>query len=53
MIYDVAESPILNYLEINGRLEFENDNGKDLTLQSKYIFVRAGELVIGSDVKPF
>jgi hypothetical protein len=31
MIYDVAVSPILNYLEINGRLTFEN-NTKDLTL---------------------
>ena len=48
MIYDVAdadsptkETPILNYLEINGILTFE-DADKDLTLRSNYIFVRAG-----------
>ena len=43
MIYDVpdADAPILNYLEINGILTFEDDI-KDLTLRSNYIFVRAG-----------
>ena len=46
MIYDLKDSPILNYLEINGRLTFEDDiDGR--ILRSNYIFVRAGELIIG------
>ncbi len=54
MIYDVADAnaPILNYLEINGILTFE-DGIKDLTLRSNYIFVRAGQLIIGTSTKPF
>ena len=52
MLYDVAVSPIINYLEINGRLTFE-DGVKDLQLNSYYIFVRAGELLIGNETNPF
>mmetsp|Transcript_29264 Transcript_29264/g.28392 ORF Transcript_29264/g.28392 Transcript_29264/m.28392 type:complete len:776 (-) Transcript_29264:1803-4130(-) len=50
MILDV-DTPILNIVEINGRLTFQ-DNG-DKHFQAKYIFVRAGELLIGSEEEPF
>ena len=55
MIYDVNDSmsPILNYLEIDGILTFENNGTQDLTLRSRYIFVRAGQLVIGNKTNPF
>lgn len=52
MLYDLAESPIVNLLEINGRLTFE-DGVKDLHLRAKYIWVRAGELVIGTETSRF
>ena len=52
MIFDV-DSPILTYLEINGILTFENNGTADLTLRSQYIFVRAGQLIIGNSTHPF
>ena len=51
MIYDIEDSPILEYLEINGRLTFLQ--GSNLTLNTKYIFVRAGQLIIGTEEEPF
>ena len=51
MIYDLEESPILEYLEINGRLTFLY--GYNLTLKTKYIFVRAGQLIIGTEEEPY
>lgn len=51
MIYDIAESPKLDMLEINGRLTFLE--GADLHLHANYIFVRAGELNIGNSTDPF
>ena len=51
MLYDLEESPIFNYVQINGRLTFEPV--KDLHLRAKYIFVRAGELIIGEQDNPF
>ena len=51
MLYDIEESPILNVLQINGRLTFEP--AKDLHLRAKYVFVRAGEFIIGEQVNPF
>ena len=53
MIYDVADSTLLTYLEINGILIFENNGTVDLTLRSRYIFVRAGQLIIGNKTNPF
>jgi hypothetical protein len=38
-------------VEINGRLTFEE--GKNLHLRAKYVFVRAGELIVGSAEVPF
>ena len=52
MLFDLEESPIIEMLQINGRLTFEN-NEKDLHLRTKYIFVRAGELIIGTKEEPF
>lgn len=52
MLYDIEESPKFNMIEINGRLTFE-DAGNDLHLKAKYIFVRAGELIIGTPEIPY
>lgn len=51
MVFDLAESPVLRYLEINGRLSFKNDT--DLHLRAKHILVRAGELIVGYKDAPF
>jgi hypothetical protein len=52
MVYDLEEpSPILEMLTINGRLTFTNDT--DHHLRAKHIFVRAGELHIGSELYPY
>lgn len=51
MVMDVAETPILKMLTVNGRLSFKNDT--DLHLRAKHIFIRVGELVIGYEEKPF
>jgi hypothetical protein len=48
MIYDVEESPIFKLVRINGKLTFKNDTDKLLHLRAKHIYVRAGELHIGS-----
>lgn len=51
MVYDVAESPILNTVTVNGRLSFKNDT--DLHLKANHIYIRTGELRIGFEDKPF
>jgi len=50
MVLDIS-TPILNIVEINGRLTFL-DNG-DKLFQAHYIFIRAGELIIGNETNPF
>ena len=52
LLLDLEETPVLNSLTINGRLSFIQ-NGQNVHLRSKYIFVRAGELFIGSEETPF
>jgi hypothetical protein len=52
IIYDLEESPIYNYVQINGRLTFNQDSPK-LHLRAKYVFVRMGELIIGNETNPF
>ena len=54
MVLDV-DTPILGKLTVNGRLSFKEGLSADesITLHSKLIFVRAGELLIGSEEKPF
>ena len=51
-IFDLEESPIYNYVQINGRVTFKEDAPK-LHFKAKYIFVRTGELIIGSETEPF
>lgn len=51
MIYDLENSPIVDTIQINGRLTFQQ--GSDLNLHAKHIFVRAGELIIGTEEEPF
>lgn len=53
MIYDLEESPKLGTLTINGRLTFKNNTDHDLHLRVGNIFIRAGELFIGSEEYPF
>jgi cell migration-inducing and hyaluronan-binding protein len=53
MIFDLQESPIVKMLIINGRLTFQNDSSTDLHLRAKHIYVRAGELRIGTKEYPF
>ena len=52
MLLDIEETPIFSMLQVNGRLTFEDAN-KDIHLRSKYIFVRAGEIRIGTVDTPY
>jgi hypothetical protein len=52
IVFDLEESPIFNYVQINGRLTFDLAAPK-LHLRAKYVFVRAGELIIGNETNPF
>jgi hypothetical protein len=52
MLLDIEETPVFHSLSINGRLSFIQ-NDMDIHLRSEKIFVRAGELFIGSDEEPF
>ena len=53
MILDV-DTPILDKLEINGELTFdENISGDKLTLNAKKIWVNNGKLLIGTPSKPY
>jgi hypothetical protein len=51
-IYDLEDSPVYNYVQINGRVTFMQDAPK-LRLNAKYIFVRTGELIVGNESDPF
>lgn len=51
-VFDMEVSPIYRYIQINGRVTFLNSANK-LHLRAKYIFVRAGELIIGNQTHPF
>lgn len=52
---DLAETPKLKSLQINGRLTFKNDkaNLPLIKLRSHQIFVRAGEFIIGTETAPY
>lgn len=52
MYLDLEETPILKSLEVNGRLTFL-DNDTDITLNTYLLYVRAGELLIGSEDAPY
>jgi parallel beta-helix repeat protein len=51
MVLDIPETPILRSLEINGRLTVKN-NATSYKLQSYLIYVRKGELIIGTEESP-
>jgi hypothetical protein len=51
MIFDLEESPLYKVVQINGLLTFKNDS--DRHLHAEHIFIRAGELHIGSEEYPF
>lgn len=54
MLLDIAETPKLNSLSINGRLQFiQREETPDIHVFTNNIFVRAGELIIGSEEEPF
>ena len=46
------ETPILNLVTVNGRLSFY-DALQPIHLHAKQVYVRAGELLIGSETEPF
>ena len=51
MILDEV-TPILNLVTVNGRLTFLDDK-QPIELKAKQVYVRAGELLIGTEKKPF
>lgn len=53
MILDLEETPYLKSLTINGRLTFLDFQEQPIHLKAESIFVRAGELHIGSQEVPF
>lgn len=53
MLLDIEVTPIFSMLQVNGRITFEDTADKDIHLRSKYIFVRAGEIRIGTEATPY
>jgi len=51
MTMDLAKTPVYQLVRVNGRLNFKNDI--DIEFNAKHIFIRAGELHIGSKEKPY
>lgn len=51
MILDIAQTPKIKHMQLNGKLTFRED--MDIHLQAHTILVRAGELHIGSEEAPF
>jgi hypothetical protein len=52
VVYDLEESPIYRYVQINGRLTFKQ-NAPKLHFRAHYLFVRMGELIIGNETNPY
>lgn len=52
MIYDLEDGPVYNFVTVNGWLTFDNEKG-NLHLKAKHIFVRAGQINVGSATTPF
>lgn len=50
MVFDMNPSPIYQLIRVNGKLTF--DDSKDTHLKCKHLFIRTGELHIGSEEKP-
>ena len=53
MLLDINETPKLKTLSVNGRLSFVQKDDFDIHLMAERIFVRAGELIIGTEEEPF
>lgn len=55
VIYDLEDSPIFDVLTVNGQLSFIDDKDylPKVNLNVKHIFVRAGNLLIGSADEPY
>jgi len=54
MELDLAETPIFDFIEVNGCLHYKQGaEGEDIHLQAKKILVRGGEFYIGTKEKPF
>jgi transcriptional/translational regulatory protein YebC/TACO1 len=51
MIFNLNPSPKYTLIRVNGKLTF--DNTTDTHLRAKHIFIRAGELHIGSEEYPY
>lgn len=51
-VFDLPESPMYRYIEINGVVTFKRD-APSLHLRTNYLFVRAGQLHIGNKTAPF
>lgn len=51
MVLDITDPPVFRSIEINGRLTIQND-GKTYNLQAYLIYVRKGELIVGTSDKP-
>jgi hypothetical protein len=51
MTMDIADTPIFRLVRVNGLLNFKR--GMNITFRAKHIFVRAGELHVGSKENPF
>ena len=52
MVLDIPETPLLRSLEINGRLTVNNSED-EYVLKSYLIWVRSGELIVGTEDEPF
>src|SRR5690242_19165193 len=50
MVLDV-DPPALRSLTIDGRLRFADD--RDIGLETEWIYLRGGELAIGSEARPY
>jgi hypothetical protein len=51
MIFNMNPSPKYDLIRVNGKLTF--DNTTDTHLKAKHIFIRAGELHVGSEEYPY
>lgn len=51
VVYDIGISPVFTNLQINGKLSFLR--GQPALLQSYSIWIRAGEVNVGTEAEPF
>lgn len=51
MTMDVADTPVFRLVSVNGLLNFKR--GMNISFKAEHIFIRAGELHVGSKENPF